>query len=173
MKKETKILLKSRAVEMAKEPQMKISETEGLEVITFSLATENYGIESVFIREVYPLKDFTPLPGVPSYILGIFNIHGQILPVIDLKKFFNLPIKGLVELNKVIILRNEQMEFGILADIIHGTQTIELDDIKVVPPTVSGIREMYLKGVTNNKIIILNAEKILMDESIIVNSEVN
>ena len=172
MKKETRALLKIRAIAMAKEPEHKTTALNMIEVITFMLATENYGIESVFIREVYPLKDFTPLPGVPSYILGIINVRGQILPVVDLKKFFNLPEKGLGELNKVIILRDDQMEFGILADVVHGTQSIEIEEIKVLPSTISGIREVYLKGVTKDNLIILNAEKLLTDKRIIVNSEV-
>jgi len=91
-----------------------------IEVIAFTLVTEIYGIESNFVKEVYTLTDFTPLPGVPSYIFGIINVRGQILPVIDLKKFFNLPEKGLGELNKVIILSNGLMEFGILADVVLG-----------------------------------------------------
>lgn len=173
MKKETSALLKIRAIAMALEPEYKTATSNMIEVITFTLAAEYYGIESVFIKEVYPLKDFTSLPGVPSYILGIINVRGQILPVVDLKKFFNLPEKGLGELNKVIILRDDQMEFGILADIVHGTQMIESEEIKIIPPTISGIGEMYLRGVTKDNLIILNAEKLLTDKSIIVNSEVS
>jgi len=74
-----------------------------------------------FVREVYPLRDFTVLPGVPTYIFGIINVRGQILPVIDIKKFFNLPEKGLGDLNRVIILYNDQMEFGILSDVVTVT----------------------------------------------------
>lgn len=102
---------------------------EFLEIIEFRLASETYGIESAFVREVYPLKDFTPLPGAPPFVLGIINVRGQILSVVDLKKFFNLPQKGLGELNKVIIIRNEQLEFGILADVMLGTRPISLETI--------------------------------------------
>ncbi len=169
MKKEIRAKLKDRARVMALEPEEKKAASAIIELISFTLVTETYGIESAFVREVYPLKDFTSLPGVPSYILGIINIRGQILPVVDLKKFFNLPQKGLGELNKVIILSNEQMEFGILADVVHGTQSVELEDIQVVPPTVSGIGEKYIKGVTKEQVIILDAGNILNDEKITIN----
>ena len=172
MKKDIQTILKNRAVALAQEPEQKKVAAAVCEIITFTLAAETYGIESAFVREVYPLKDFTPLPGVPPFIFGIINVRGQILPVVDLKKFFNLPEKGLGELNKVIILCNDQMEFGILADVVHGTQTIEVEDIQVVPFTVSGIGEEYLKGVTKESLIVLNAERILSDNSIIVNEEV-
>jgi purine-binding chemotaxis protein CheW len=173
MKKEIRTRLKNRAIAMAQEPEQKMAASAIIGVITFTLASETYGIESAFVREVYPLKDFTPLPGVPPYIFGIINVRGQILPIVDLKKFFNLPEKGLGEMNKVIILRNDQMEFGILADEVHGTQAIELEDIQVVPSTVSGIGEEYLKGVTKESLILLNGEKLLTDKSIVVNEEVN
>ncbi len=171
MKKEFQTILKNRAIALSKEPEQKKVASAVCETITFTLAAETYGIESSFVREVYPLKDFTPLPGVPPFIFGIINVRGQILPVIDLKKFFNLPEKGLGELNKVIILCNDQMEFGILADTVLGTQTIEVEDIQVVPFTVSGIGEEYLKGVTKEHIVVLEAENILNDENIIVNQE--
>jgi purine-binding chemotaxis protein CheW len=172
MKKEIHTILKNRAIALAKEPEQKRETSTIIEIIEFTLAAESYGIESAFVREVYPLKEFTPLPGVPSYIFGIINVRGHILPVVDLKKFFNLPEKGLGELNKVIILSNGQMEFGILADVVNGTHAIELEDIQVVPPTVSGIGEEYLKGITKESLIVLNAERILSDKSIIVNEEV-
>jgi purine-binding chemotaxis protein CheW len=172
MKKEIRTKLKNRAIALAKEPEQKRTASAIIEIISFTLGAETYGIESAFVREVCQMRDFTTLPGVPLYILGIINVRGQILPVVNLKKFFTLPEKGLGELNKVIILRCDQMEFGILADVVHGTQSIELEDILVVPPTVSGIGEEYLKGITKENLIIINAEKLLTDKSIVVNSEV-
>ncbi|OFY60500.1 MAG: hypothetical protein A2V46_04720 [Bacteroidetes bacterium RBG_19FT_COMBO_42_7] len=172
MKKEIRTRLKNRAIAMAQEPEQKVTSSASINIIAFALGSENYCIESAFVREVYPLKDFTPLPGVSSYIFGIINVRGQILPVVDLKKFFNLPERGLGELNKVIILCDDQMEFGILADMVHGTQEIELEDIRNVPSTVTGIGEEYLKGVTKESLIILNAKRLLCDKSIVVNEEV-
>lgn len=172
MKTENRALLKKRAVEMAKEPELKTEGSEYIGIIAFSLSDENYGIETEFVSEVYHIKEFTALPGVPSYILGVINVRGKILEVIDLKKLFHLPEKGFGELNKVIILRNEQMEFGILADVVHGSQIIAVEDIRAVPDTVSGIGEKYLMGVTKEHLIILSAENLLTDKSIIVNEEV-
>jgi len=140
-----------------------------VEIIEFVLATERYGIESAFVKEVYPLKDFTPLPGVPSYIMGIVNVRGQILPVVDLRKFFSLSERGLGEMNKLIILRNDQMEFGIVADLVEGTRTLAIDDIMATPVTVTGIGETYLKGVTKEHIIVLDAESLLNDKKMIIN----
>ncbi|OGJ87738.1 MAG: hypothetical protein A2268_02470 [Candidatus Raymondbacteria bacterium RifOxyA12_full_50_37] len=161
-------VLRTRARALAREPGQALSGHEFLEIVEFVLASETYGIESAFVREIHPLKDFTPLPGVPAFVLGITNVHGQILSVVDLKKFFNLPDKGLGELNKVIILKNSQMEFGILADAILGTRSVPRAAIQAPPVTIAGIGAEYLKGVTGERMVILDAQKILDDNKIIV-----
>jgi len=169
---ETRSILKQRAMVLAQEPEQAGSAQDFIEILEFRLSQETYGIESAFVREVYPLKDLTPLPCTPSFVLGIINVRGQILSVIDLKKFFNLQEKGLGDLNKVIIIHNESMEFGILADIILGTRSIPLETIQDPPVTVTGIGAEYLKGLTMEHLIILDAKKILEDEKIVVNEDV-
>ncbi|MEX2117317.1 MAG: chemotaxis protein CheW [Bacteroidota bacterium] len=168
---EKRSLLKKRAQTLALRENDESVQRHCMEIIVFRLAYETYGIETAFVREVYPLRDFTPLPGTPSFVLGIMNVRGQIVSVIDLKKFFNLPEKGLGELNKVIIMSNERMEFGILADGVEGTVSVAREEIMAVPPSVRGIGEKYLKGVTKEHIVLLDAESILNDGTIIVNDE--
>jgi purine-binding chemotaxis protein CheW len=172
MKDDIYSILRKRAIAMAIEPKQIGDSASGKEIIEFILGEECYGIESAFVREVYAMKDFTPLPAVPSFILGIVNVRGQILPVVDLKKFFNLSEKGLGEFNKLIILHNEQMEFAILADAVKGTKMIYEDEVLAVPPIVSGIGEKYLKGVTKDLLIILSAENLLSDKNLVINEEV-
>ncbi|HAE39987.1 MAG TPA: chemotaxis protein CheW [Candidatus Riflebacteria bacterium] len=172
IRKESELeILHARAQALAKEPEKAVPASELLEIIVFSLGGENYGIESVFVREVYPLRDFTPLPGVPSFVLGIINVRGQILSIVNLKIFFGLPEKGLGQLNKMIILRNEYMEFGILADEIIGTKVILQKAIQTSVPTITGIGATYLKGVTSEHLIILDGKRILADKTIIIHQE--
>lgn len=162
-------ILKTRARALAQEPAAAGTELGLLEIMEFRLAAETYGLASAFVREVQPLKDYTPLPGVPPFVLGLINVRGQILSVVDLKKFFSLPGKSLSELDKVIIIRNDSMEFGLLADAVLGTRLIPPDTLQEAPPTVTGIGAEYLKGVTKEGVIVLDAEKILNDEAIIIN----
>jgi purine-binding chemotaxis protein CheW len=173
LKKEVRSILKNRAIAMAIDPEQDKADSAEIDIIQFMMSTETYGIESSFVREVYPLKDYTPLPGVPSYILGIVNVRGQILPVVDLKKFFNLPQKGLGEMNKVIIIRNEQMEFGIVADVVEGNITVSIDNIMLAPQSITGISEKYIKGITREHVVIIEAEVLLNDKEIIVHEEVS
>lgn len=162
-------ILKNRARALAKEPEKADADLQFMEIIEFCLASETYGVEAKHVQEIYPLKDFTPIPGTPAFVLGLANVRGRILSVVDLKKFFNLGEKGLGELNKIIIVQNEFMEFGILADAIIGARRVMLKDIQVSPPTVSGIGAGYLKGITKERLVVLDMEKILNDEKLIVN----
>ena len=162
-------ILKTRARLLAKEKEKPDAGRKYLEIIEFRLGSETYGIETKFVREVYPLKDFTPLPGVPLFVLGLVNVRGQILSVVDLKKFFNIQGSGLAELNKIIIIKNELMEFGIMADVVAGTHSVSDDDLEKSLHTVPGIGSEYLKGVTKERLAVLDAEKILNDPKIIIN----
>ncbi len=168
---EKRKILKERARILASEPEKKRSE-ECIEVVEFLLASEKYCIETKYVREVYPLKELTPLPCTPQFVSGIINARGQILSVIDIKKFWDLPEKGLTELNKVIIIYNNKMEFGILADAVSGVRLIPVREIQSGLPTLTGIRAEYLKGVTKDRLVVLDAEKILNDKKIIIHNEV-
>ncbi len=164
-------ILKVRADALAREPEDTGGEVS-IEVMEFLLANEHYAIESRYIREVYPIKDYTPLPGTPPFVLGLINLRGQIVSVIDIKKFFDLPEKGLSDLNKVIIIQNDEMEFGILADAILGVRRIPERGIQSSLPTLTGIRGEYLIGISSGKTVLLDAGRLLADKRIIVHEEV-
>jgi purine-binding chemotaxis protein CheW len=169
---EQQAILRTRARVLAQELAQVSSESEYLEIVAFQLAYETYGIESAFVREVYLLKDYTPLPCTPSFVLGIINVRGHIFSVIDLKKLFELPEKGLSDLNKVIILHSHDMELGILADAILGVRRVAFKDIQPTLPPLTDVREAFLKGVTTERLVILEAEKLLSDKAIIVYEKV-
>jgi purine-binding chemotaxis protein CheW len=170
---ETKRILKARAEALAREPARARAAAEHIEVVEFVLAYERYAVETRYVREVSPLENLTPLPCTPAFVLGIVNMRGEILSVIDLKKFFELPEKGLTDLNKVIVLEAENMRFGILADAVSGVRRIPVDEIQPSLPTLTGVREAYLKGVTAERMVILDADKLLADERIIVLEQVD
>jgi purine-binding chemotaxis protein CheW len=168
-----KRLLKARAKALSQEIIQEDAGQQYLEVVEFRLVGEVYGIETSYIREVYPLKELVPVPGTPPFFLGITSVRGQILSVIDIKRLFNLPDKGLTELDKIVIVRNGEVELGIRADVILGMRSIPQGDIQPSLPTLAGIREKYLSGITKDAVIILDIQKLLADENFIVQSEVN
>jgi len=169
---ETRRILKARAQALAREPKATEAATSQLEVVEFLLAYERYAVESRYVREVYPLDNLTPLPCAPAFVLGIVSVCGEIISVIDIKKFFELPEQGLTNLNRVIVLQSQGMVFGVLADAILGVRHLSLAELQPSLPTLIGIREKYLRGVTPERIVVLDAEKLLLDERIIVQEQV-
>jgi purine-binding chemotaxis protein CheW len=169
---ETRRILKTRAEALAREHAPAATAGERLEVVEFVLAGERYAVETRVVRDVYPLEQLTPLPCTPAFVLGIVNLRGEILSVIDIKKFFDLPEKGLTDLNKVIVLESGAMRFGILADAITGVHRIPVAGIQPSLPTLTGIRAEYLRGVTAGRTVILDAEALLTDPNIVVQEQV-
>ncbi len=165
-------VLKARARALAREPKIEAEPEGQVEVLEFVLASERYGLETAYVREVQHLKELTPLPCTPPFILGIINVRGQILAVIDLKKFFNLPDQGLSDLNKVIILRQGRLEAGILADAVSGVRSVSISEVQAPPPTLEGLSPGYLKGITREALVVLDARKILADPKLIIREEV-
>lgn len=168
--KENKKILRKRAQALACQIEEK-KDDEQIEAVEFSLSTEKYAIESTWVSEVHPLKELTPVPCTPPFVLGIINVHGRIVSVIDLKKFFGLAEKGLSSLNRVVIISNKKMEFGILVDAVLGAISIPKTQIQPVLSSLSGIKAEYLMGVTP-ELIVLDAGKILSDNKIVVHEEV-
>jgi purine-binding chemotaxis protein CheW len=169
--RDKKRILKERARVIAKEPSPATT-GERLEVITFILADETYGIESSCVREVYALRELTLIPCTPAYVLGVTTVRGRIISVIDMKKFFELPEEGLSELDKIVIVESGDIEIGIRAEAITGAQSLPLEAIQLGLPTLTGIREKYIRGVTPERVVVLDIAKLLSDPDIIVNEEV-
>ena len=167
-----KMILKERAdllkTEAVKE-EITGNQFEGLE---FFLTNERYAIDANYVSEVIPLKDLTPLPCTPDFILGIINVRGRIIAVIDIKKFFNLPEKGITELNRVIVVKHQDIELGILADEIIGSTNIFPDKLQTSIPTITGINNDFLMGITEDRLIIFNIKEFLLNDKIIINENV-
>ncbi|MFZ2633318.1 MAG: chemotaxis protein CheW [Desulfosalsimonadaceae bacterium] len=161
-------ILKARAEQLAKKDHAQEPRRHHITVVEFAIAHETYAIELTHIRTIHPLKDLTYIPGAPGFIKGIFNLRGEIISVVDLKHFFDLPDQKTGDSSQVIILSSESMEFGILSDAILGVTEIDTDDIEDSLPTFTGIRLDYLKGVTGKGTVILDDEKLLSDKKMII-----
>jgi purine-binding chemotaxis protein CheW len=165
-------ILRKRAKALAKQTEPDQDAGLSLDILEFRLTYETYALEMRWVAETYPLKELTPLPCTPPFVAGIINVRGRILSVIDIRKFFDLPEKGLTDLNKVIIIHDGGMEFGILADEILGTRSIPLVEVQPPLPTLTGIREEYLMGLTRERTAILDAKKLLGDKNIVVHEDI-
>ncbi len=165
-------ILRARAQKLARRPE---SDTEGREstaVIEFTLAHERYAAEVEYVREVYPFKELTSVPCTPSFILGVINVRGQVLSVMDVKEFFDLPPRGVDANTRVLILENDDMELGLLADSVVGDVAIPVEAIQSDIRSTSGPKGQYIKGITKDRLILLDVNKLLSDDAIVVQEEV-
>ena len=159
-------ILQERARKLAVRKSDQNPEGESILAIEFLLLPEKYCIDSSCIAEVLPLKDITPIPGTPSFVLGVMNVRGKIISVIDLKSFLHLKEIGIMESNKVMVVKSQEIEFGILTDAIEGTRQIYLNSLIAPPVTINGIGAEYIKGITTDGRILLEAKTLLSNKSI-------
>ncbi|WP_181299037.1 chemotaxis protein CheW [Pseudomonas sp. Q2-TVG4-2] len=134
-----------------------------LEVLTFSLSGETYAVESEHITLVMPLTHYTPLPGTRPHVLGIVNVRGRIVSVLDLRVLFELPIGGLSDKNFLAVLQGSEMEFGLLIDRVLGIRKIQKAALQKEVANLSGIRSAYLLGVTADQWTVLDGARLLGD----------
>jgi purine-binding chemotaxis protein CheW len=112
------------------------------------------------------------VPCTPPFVAGVMNLRGQILAIIDLRKFFELPARGLTELNRVIVLRDSDNELGLLADSVDGVRTLTASDLEEGLPTLTGIRERFLQGITGQMLAVLDGGRLLADAGLKVDEQV-
>lgn len=164
-------ILRDRARALARPPKQAPAPDTLLEVLEFRISQERYAVEVRHVREVHPLKDLTALPGTPAFVLGIVNARGRILPVLDIRKFFDLPEQGLTDLHRIIFVHGKDLDFGLLADAIVGVRSIPVEGLQASLPTLSGIRSDYLKGVTAERLVVLDLDRMFEDPKIVVHEE--
>lgn len=138
-----------------------------LQLVTFQLGEEHYGIDIMKVKEIHKVKDIRPIPNAPPYVEGIFNLRGVIIPLINLHKRFHLRRAVLEEgeelLSGFLIISLNGMQLGIFIDKISRVVSIDKEKIQPPPQILSGIGAEYIQGVhqeENGYLIILDVERL-------------
>ncbi|TSK08142.1 MAG: purine-binding chemotaxis protein CheW [Geobacter sp.] len=166
------VLLQERARVMSQKPAEDAGSVACVDCLEFTLSGEHYAIDLSFIAATLPLADFTPLFCTPPFVLGITSVRGKIISIVDLRRFFELPAAGLSDLNRVIVVSDGTMEFGVLADRVEGMRSLSLSELHPTPDTFTGMRGEFLAGVTTERLALLDMARILADPRLIVHEEV-
>jgi purine-binding chemotaxis protein CheW len=164
----SRAVLDERARLLARVPAAAARASEVLEIAAFTLANEDYGVETRYVREVVRLTEYAPVPGSPAFLTGIMNLRGEILALIDLRTFFGLPARGLTDTARVLILGNEHAEFGVLADAALEVTTLRIEELHEPPESAAGVDREYLRGVTKDALIVLDGAALLRDGRLFV-----
>ena len=122
-----------------------------IQLVTFQLGTESYGIDIMIVDGIVKVEETRSIPNAPSYVDGIFNMRGEIIPIINLHKRFQIRRPVLSEedilLSGFIIIKVSGMKIGIIIDKISRVITVDLNKMQLPPQMLSGIGAEYIQGV--------------------------
>lgn len=136
--------------------------------VTFFLESEKYGIQVMQVQEVLRLTDIAPVPGAPDYVMGIINLRGNVVTVIDSRKRFGLPEQESDDSTRIVIIETEsEMVVGILVDSVAEVAELRNSEIESAPNLGNDDSSRFIQGVCNKEdelLILVDVERLLTDE---------
>jgi purine-binding chemotaxis protein CheW len=150
-----------------------------MQLVTFQLGKEFYGIDIMDVEGIVRVQDVRPIPNAPYFVEGIFNLRGDIIPVINLHKRFHLQNAELSDEDKLlsgfIIIRFDRMKMSIFIDKVSRVVTVKTDEIQSPPQMISGIGAEYINGVVHREsgyLIILDVRRIFNPKELKIIDEI-
>jgi purine-binding chemotaxis protein CheW len=140
-----------------------------LQQLTFDLAGEEYGVEILAVREIRGWSRVTRIPQTPAYLLGVLNLRGAIVPIMDLRLRFGLERESYGDSTVVIIVAIGERLFGIVVDAVSDVIDIDPVAVKPVPDMGAVVDTRYLKGLATHverMVMLLDVEKLMRPEDV-------
>lgn len=140
---------------------------EVLQWVTFQLEEETYGINVMQVREVLRHTEIAPVPGAPDYVLGIINLRGNVVTVIDTRSRFGLMQGDITDSTRIIVIESERQVIGILVDSVAEVVYLRSSEIDTTPSVGTEESAKFIQGVSNrdgNLLILVDLNKLLSDD---------
>ncbi len=137
--------------------------------VTFKLGNETYGINVMQVQEVLRVSEIAPVPGAPDYVLGIINLRGNVVTVVDTRRRFGLPSKAPDSASRIVIIEAAGQVIGILVDSVAEVVELRPADIETAPNVGNEDSARYIQGVTSQEgrlLILVDLNKFLSEEEI-------
>jgi purine-binding chemotaxis protein CheW len=137
------------------------------QIVSFRLANEEYGVDIMRVQEIILMGQITKMPEVPDFICGLINLRGHVIPIVDLRKRFNLPVTENNEHTRIIVVNVASKTIGMVVDAVNEVLRINEDQIEPPPSSVAGIDHTYITGLVkfqDKLLILLSIENILSQE---------
>ena len=138
-----------------------------LQWVTFKLGDETYGINVMQVQEVLRYTEIAPVPGAPEYVLGIINLRGSVVTVLDTRTRFGLADVEVTDQSRIVIVEVDGQVVGMLVDSVAEVVYLRQSDIETAPNVGNEETSKFLHGVSNRDgdlLILIELEKILSDE---------
>jgi purine-binding chemotaxis protein CheW len=136
------------------------------QLVTFRLENETYGINVMHVQEVLRISEIAPVPGAPPYVLGIINLRGNVVTVIDTRSRFGLPPGDIDDNSRIVIIESEKQVVGILVDSVAEVVELRGSEIDVAPNVGNEESSKYIQGVAtreNDLLIVVDLNKLLSE----------
>jgi purine-binding chemotaxis protein CheW len=140
---------------------------EVLQWVTFQLEEETYGINVMQVREVLRYTEIAPVPGAPDYVLGIINLRGNVVTVIDTRSRFGLIEGEVTDNTRIIVIESERQVIGILVDSVAEVVYLRASEIDTTPSVGTDESAKFIQGVSNRDgklLILVDLNKLLTDD---------
>ena len=140
---------------------------EVLQWVTYKLGAETYGINVMQVQEVLRHTEIAPVPGAPDYVLGIINLRGNVVTVIDTRSRFGLPSSDISDNTRIVIIESDQQVVGILVDSVAEVVYLRSSEIDSAPNVGTEESAKFIQGVSNRDgqlLILVDLNKLLNDE---------
>jgi len=152
---------------LAQSGKAKETADQVLQWVTFKLQEETYGINVMQVQEVLRYTDIAPVPGAPMYVLGIINLRGNVVTVIDTRARFGLPPSDISENSRIVIIEADKQVIGILVDSVAEVVYLRASEIDTAPNVGTDESAKFIQGVSNRDgelLILVDLNKLLSDE---------
>ncbi|MCL2320081.1 MAG: chemotaxis protein CheW, partial [Treponema sp.] len=132
--------------------QKERADTVDFKMVTFSLAGKDYGVDIMNVKEIAKADKFTYVPNAASFVRGVYNLRGDIIPIIDLRMFFHLPVEKRADnLENMLILRIGDRVYGTIVDKIDKVVGINSEHIQPPHPIFGDINIKFISGVVEKQ----------------------
>ena len=145
------------------------AQEEVLQWVTFHLNNETYGVNVMAVKEVLRFTDIAPVPGAPDYVLGIINIRGTVISVINTRRRFGLPDQDATENTRIVILEIGKYVVGILVDSVAEVVYLRQSEIETAPNVGKDDSARFIQGVCNKAdelLILVEFDKLISQEEL-------
>ncbi len=144
-----------------------VSDDPILQWVTFRLDGETYGVNVMQVREVLRYTEIAPVPGAPTYVLGIINLRGNVVTVIDSRHRFGLVPGEVTDNTRIVVIEAEKHVVGILVDSVAEVVYLRLSEIETAPNVGNDESAKFIQGVchkNNELLILIELDKLLTDD---------
>jgi len=166
----TRVILEERARNLAR-PLDKEDDGDSVSLVVVRVGSEQYGLDITRLQETKPLSGLTHLPNVPPFWKGLVNLRGHLVPVLDLRRYLQLPDVAAGDDETVVVVAARDMAVGLLVDSVTDIRRVPLGHIKAPPAETAGTRNQAVRGVTPDLISVLDLDALLADPNLTVQAE--